>query len=167
MVENGGRAGLNGQIIDLIPALRNFARRFHPNAHDAEDLVQETLLKSLANLDKFEPGINLKSWMFTVMRNTFCTRFKNAKREAVVPAETITDLATIEAPQEWRIAASELGTALSHLSSDQRTALLSVVLDGASYEDVAKGSGCALGTVKSRINRARERIATELKWDGF
>ena len=69
-------------IVRLIPALRAFARTFCRNPSDADDLVQETLMKALANLDKFEPGTKLKSWLFTIMRNTFYTRAKVLGREA-------------------------------------------------------------------------------------
>jgi len=69
-------------IVDLIPALRAFARTFCRVPDDADDLVQETLAKGLANLDKFEPGTRMKSWLFTIMRNTHYTRVKVAAREA-------------------------------------------------------------------------------------
>ena len=77
-----GNQRIRAEIVAYMPALRSFAHTFHRNATDADDLVQETLLKALANLDKFQEGTNLKSWMFTIMRNTFCTRAKLAKREA-------------------------------------------------------------------------------------
>lgn len=156
---------LTEDIVALVPVLRNFARRFYPNMHDAEDLVQETIVKSLSNLDKFQDGTNLKSWMFTVMRNSFCTRFGRSKREPLVPSDAITDWVTTEAPQDWRLAELELQRAIGHLPNEQRNALLLIVFEGATYEEVAAKGGCAIGTIKSRVNRARERLAAEIGWN--
>lgn len=66
----------NSELIDLIPTLRAFARSFYRNPADADDLVQETLMKGIANIEKFEPGTRMKSWLFTIMRNTFNTRIR-------------------------------------------------------------------------------------------
>jgi RNA polymerase sigma-70 factor (ECF subfamily) len=153
---------LKAEIVALIPVLRSFARRFYRNNQDVEDLVQETLLRSLSNLEKFEKGTRLKSWMFTVMRNAFCTRFKKAKRETPMSVEILSQRTSIDAPQEWRAQIHGLALAFDHLSTKQRSALVSVVLNGSSYEAAARDQGCAIGTIKSRINRAREQMAAEL-----
>lgn len=71
------------ELLEHLPALRNFARRFHSSPSDVDDLVQETSLKAIANADKFQRGTQLRSWLFTIMRNTFCTKFGLTKREDV------------------------------------------------------------------------------------
>jgi RNA polymerase sigma-70 factor (ECF subfamily) len=157
------RASLEKEIVELIPALRSFARRFYSQNTDAEDLVQETLLKAISNLDKFEEGTKLLSWMFTVMRNTFCTRYKNARREGPASVEAIFDTVSTAPSQEWSVAVRELDGAMAHLSTDQQHVLMQVVVLGDSYETAASEAGCAVGTIKSRINRARSRLIANLE----
>ena len=108
------------EVVELIPALRAFARTFCQRPEEADDLVQETLMKALANLDKFEPGTRLKSWLFTIMRNTFCTRFKKSSRETVGLPDAITANLTTEASQEWTVQADEVRRALNRLQGRQK-----------------------------------------------
>ncbi|WP_246705276.1 sigma factor [Rhizobium sp. RM] len=75
------RTAVENDFVSYIPALQSFAWRFHTSQTDVDDLVQETITKALANLDKYRPGTQLKSWLFTIMRNTFCTKFGLSKRE--------------------------------------------------------------------------------------
>jgi len=157
------RASLEKEIVELIPALRSFARRFYSQNTDAEDLVQETLLKALSNLEKFEEGTKLLSWLFTVMRNTFCTRYKNARREGPATTEAIFDRVSVAPSQEWSVAVRELDSAMAHLSADQKHVLMQVVVLGDTYEAAASEAGCAVGTIKSRINRARNRLIANLE----
>lgn len=152
------------EIVAYMPALRSFAYRFHRSRSDAEDLVQETLVKALANLDKFQEGTNLKSWMFTIMRNTFCTRAKLAKREAPGRDEDCGTLGgAAPAKQEWHLRGRELERAIARLSPASRTVIEMVAIEGATYEAAAARLNCAVGTVKSRLNRARVRLAAELE----
>lgn len=153
---NGG--GENAQIIELIPALRAFARTFCRSPDDADDLVQETLTKGIANIDKFEPGTRMKSWLFTIMRNTFYTRIKIAVREAPGLADCVSGRVTSEASQEWSAQAREVRAAIEQLPEHQREVLVLIGVLGMSYEETAEICGCAVGTVKSRLNRARAGI---------
>jgi RNA polymerase sigma factor (sigma-70 family) len=153
---NGG--GERAQIIELIPALRAFARTFCRNPDDADDLVQETLTKGIANIDKFEPGTRMKSWLFTIMRNTFYTRVKIAVREAPGLADCVSGRVTSEASQEWSAQAREVRAAIEQLPEHQREVLVLIGVLGMSYEETAEICGCAVGTVKSRLNRARAGI---------
>ena len=146
------------EVVELIPALRAFARTFCQRPEEADDLVQETLTKALANLDKFEPGTRLKSWLFTIMRNTFCTRFKKSSRETVGLPEAVTAKLTTEASQEWSVQAEEVRRALNRLPEHHREMLVLIVMLGERYEDAAEICGCAVGTIKSRINRARNKL---------
>ncbi|MDH4441781.1 MAG: sigma-70 family RNA polymerase sigma factor [Rhizobium sp.] len=149
-------------VVELIPALRAFARTFCPKPEEADDLVQETLTKALANLDKFEPGTRLKSWLFTIMRNTFCTRFKKSSRETVGLPEGLSAKLTTEPTQEWTVQADEVRRALDRLPAHHREMLVLIVMLGERYEDAAEICGCAVGTVKSRLSRARQQLRREL-----
>lgn len=162
MIEMSQSAGLQAEIVELIPALRAFARTFHRNSADADDLVQETLAKALANLGQFDPGTRLKSWLFTIMRNTFCTKFRIAKREAPGRKKCVAGVGVAPPSQEWTIRAKELQRACNLLPEHYRAVLEYVVIEGRSYDDAATKFGCAVGTVKSRINRARQQLAAHL-----
>lgn len=150
------------EVVELIPALRAFARTFCQKPEEADDLVQETLTKALANLDKFEPGTRLKSWLFTIMRNTFCTRFKKSSRETVGLPDALTAQLTTEASQEWAVRAEEVRLALNRLPEHHREMLVLIVMLGERYEDAAEICGCPVGTVKSRLSRARQQLRREL-----
>lgn len=149
-------------IVRLIPALRAFARTFCRNPSDADDLVQETLMKALGNLDKFERGTKLKSWLFTIMRNTFYTRIKILGREAPGLEENVSGDTPIAANQEMAARAREVQRALQKLPPHYREVLTLVAILGESYEATAEICDCAVGTVKSRLNRARHQILQEL-----
>ena len=150
------------EVVELIPALRAFARTFCPKSEEADDLVHETLTKALANLDKFEPGTRLKSWLFTIMRNTFCTRFKKSSRETVGLSQGASASLVTEATQEWTVQADEVRRALERLPEHHREMLVLIVMLGERYEDAAAICGCAVGTVKSRLSRARQQLRREL-----
>ncbi len=149
-------------IVDLIPALRAFARTFYRNPTDADDLVQDTLLKALNSFESFESGTRLKSWMFTIMRNTFYTKIKVYTREAPGAADCVAARPMIEAPQEWSLRGKEVSEALARLPEYQREVLTLIGVLGVSYEEAAEICGCAMGTIKSRLNRARLSILNEL-----
>lgn len=152
-------------IVDLIPALRAFARTFYRNPNDADDLVQDTLVKALNAFDTYEPGTRLKSWMFTIMRNTFYTRIKVYTREAPGAIDCVAAMPTTEATQEWSIRGKEVLDALARLPPHQREVMTLIGILGESYEDTAAICGCAVGTVKSRLNRARQSILEDLGED--
>lgn len=162
MIDMSRSDGLQTEIVELIPALRAFARTFHRNSSDADDLVQETLTRALANLEQFDPGTRLKSWLFTIMRNTFCTKFRIAKREGPGAKKCVSGVGIAQPPQEWTIRAKELERACNRLPEPYRAVLEYVVIEGRSYDDAAQKFGCAIGTVKSRINRARKQLAAQL-----
>ncbi len=145
-------------VIEIIPALRALARTFCRNPSDADDLVQETLTKAIANLDKFEPGTRLKSWLFTIMRNTFYTRIKIATREAPGSVDCISAKPSMDATQEWSIRGNEVRKAINRLTLSHREVLILIGMLGMSYEETADICDCAMGTVKSRLNRARASV---------
>ncbi|MER8766937.1 sigma-70 family RNA polymerase sigma factor [Mesorhizobium sp. M0968] len=145
-------------IVEFIPALRAFARAFCQVREDADDLVQETLAKGLANIDKFEPGTRMKSWLFTIMRNTYYTRVRAATREAPGIVDCAS-LAPVSQPaQEWSMQSKEVHRAVQSLPKSQSEVLMLVGVLGVSYEETAVICGCAVGTVKSRLSRARAGV---------
>src|SRR5690606_17646634 len=152
----------NSEIVELIPALRAFARTFYRDANDADDLVQETLMKGLAHLHQFEDGTSMKSWFFTIMRNTFYTKIKIAKREAPGMADCVSADPVINATQEWSARGLEIHNAIQRLPEQQREFMMLVGVLGMSYEEAAAICNCAMGTIKSRLNRARLRLLVEL-----
>ena len=145
-------------VVELIPALRAFAWSLCHNGSDADDLVQDTLIKAWTNRDKFEPGTNLRAWLFTILRNTYYTNVLRRRRE--VRDEQGEYAATLKtAPtQDWSVAVRSLQAALRQLPDEHREALILVGAAGLSYEEAAEICGCALGTIKSRVNRARARL---------
>jgi RNA polymerase sigma-70 factor (ECF subfamily) len=162
MTENPGQERVRAEMIELIPALRSFARRLDRSPSNVDDLVQETLMRALANLDKFQEGTSLKSWMFTILRNIFCTRFGLAKREAVGIEDCASARPSVNAPQEWSVRANEFHRALLSLPEHYRDAVDIILLQGQSYEAAAERCGCPVGTIKSRVNRARAQLAQQL-----
>ena len=146
------------EIVSLLPALKSFARRFERGDMDADDLVQETLSKALGHLNQFQQGTSLKSWLFTIMRNTYCSSYKRRKRE---PLGCIEDLAEYQIPmkstQDWSLRALDVQAAIEKLQPSYRHALLLVAM-GTSYEESAVICRCEIGTIKSRVNRARSHL---------
>ncbi|ATN37723.1 RNA polymerase subunit sigma (plasmid) [Rhizobium sp. ACO-34A] len=149
-------------MVNYIPALRAFARSFCRTSEDADDLVQETLVKAIANCARFEAGTQLKSWLFTIMRNTFFTSYRKAKKEIVGLSDTMTDRLTIDPPQDWSVQAIDIQRALDRLPQHQRETIVLVIMLGESYETAAAICRCSVGTIKSRINRARRQLCREL-----
>ena len=145
-------------VVALIPALRAFAWSLSHNASDADDLVQDTLIKAWTNREKFEDGTNLRAWLFTILRNTYYTNVVRRRRE--VRDEDGVHAATLTSPasQDWSVAMSALEAALKRLPDEHREALILVGGAGLTYEEAAEICGCALGTIKSRVNRARARL---------
>jgi RNA polymerase sigma-70 factor, ECF subfamily len=156
---------LRSDIIAHLPRLTWFARSLTKNASAAEDLVQDTALKALSNLDKFKPGTNLRAWLFTILRNQFYSTKRKGKWE-VEDAEGAQAARLVQLPdQEPRMALQEFRAAFLGLPDDQREALFLVGVSGFSYEEAAETCGCAIGTVKSRVNRGRAKLSAALDID--
>ena len=151
-----------GELVDLIPALRAFARTFYRNKDDADDLVQETLSKALANLERFERGTRMKAWLFTIMRNTFLTGIKKTNRESPGQDDCVSGQSVTAPSQEWAQRSWEVAQAIDQLPEDQRQVIVLIGMIGIGYEDAAAICGCAIGTIKSRLNRARARLTETL-----
>ncbi|MCO6386788.1 sigma-70 family RNA polymerase sigma factor [Aliihoeflea sp. 40Bstr573] len=150
------------EVVSLIPALRAFARTFHRDVNDADDLVQETLTKAIGNIHQFQPGTAMKSWLFTIMRNSFYTKIRKSSREAPALADDAASRPAVLATQEWSARGHEIREALARLPEQQREVIMLIGVLGVSYEEAAEICGCAMGTIKSRLNRARARLLDEM-----
>jgi RNA polymerase sigma-70 factor (ECF subfamily) len=147
------------EIVDHLPALRAFAMSLSRNSATADDIVQDTIVKAWSNIDKFEPGTNLRAWLFTILRNTYYSLHRKRGRE-VSDGEGEYAAQLSEKPEhDGRLAMSDFRDAFAQLPAEQREALILVGASGFSYEEAAEMCNCAVGTIKSRANRGRKRLA--------
>lgn len=146
-------------VLAAVPSLRAFAISLCGNVDRADDLVQETMLRALANIHSFQPGTNMSAWLFTILRNLFRSEYRKRRREVEDADGGYAERLTTPEEQTAHIQFGELRQALMKLSPDQREALILVGASGFSYEEAAKICDCAIGTIKSRVNRARLRLA--------
>jgi RNA polymerase sigma-70 factor (ECF subfamily) len=152
-------AGLKQELLAAIPSLRAFAMSLSGNIDRADDLVQETLVKAWSNLGSFTEGTNMSAWLFTILRNLFYSEYRKRRREvADADGQIAGKLASVPS-QNAHMDFLDFQEALQQLSPDQREALILVGASGMSYEEAAEICGCAVGTMKSRVNRARNRLA--------
>ena len=156
---------IRDQVLSTVPSLRAFAISLCGNIDRADDLVQETLLRALSHIDSFEPGTNMPAWLFTILRNLFRSEYRKRRREVEDTDGSYAETLKSHPEQLGRVEFEEFRTALAKLPSDQREALILVGASGFSYEDAAGICGCAVGTIKSRVNRARTRLADLLAID--
>jgi RNA polymerase sigma-70 factor (ECF subfamily) len=150
--------GWRESVIALIPALRAFAWSLSHNSADADDLVQDTLTKAWTHRDRFELGTNLRAWLFTILRNTYYTAAVRRRREVRDEDGKYAAALSTGPTQDWTLAMKSLQIALTQLPDEHREALILVGAAGLTYEEAAEVCGCALGTIKSRVNRARARL---------
>src|SRR5882724_10426369 len=154
------------ELLGLIPFLRAFARSLCGNQESADDLAQETLVKAWQSRDTFIPGTNLKAWLFTILRNQFYSDRRRAWRQAPWDESAAERVPVARGEQTWAVQLSDTARALRGLPAEQREALILVGAGGFSYEDAARISNCAVGTVKSRVARARKALSAALEGDG-
>lgn len=152
-------------MLVAIPHLRAFAISLTGSVEQADDLVQAALLRGLENLDKFQPGSNMQAWLLTILRNLFHTQYRRRRREVEDPDGAMAERLAVMPEQASRLDFKDMQAALVKLSVDQREALLLVAAEGVSYEEAAQICGTNIGTIKSRVNRARTRLAELLGID--
>jgi len=145
--------------------LRAFAVSLCGDREHADDLVQETLFKAWNHLDSFHEGTNLKAWLFTILRNTYFSERRKRRREVEDADGRYAATLATHPEQHGHMDMQDFRAALTRLPDDQREALILVGAAGFSYEEAAEISGCAVGTIKSRVNRARNRLADMLGMD--
>ena len=147
------------ELVEHLPALRAFALSLTRNSSAADDLVQDTIEKAWTNIEKFQPGTNMRAWLFTIQRNTFYSDRRKAKFEVPdVDGQFAAGLSEKPA-HDGRLAFNDFKVAFAKLPDEQREALMLVGASGFSYEEAADMCKCAVGTIKSRANRGRRRLA--------
>ena len=147
------------ELTGLIPQMRAFARSLCRDAVAADDLAQDALLKAWNNRASYQPGTNMKAWTFMILRNQFYSDKRRSWRSSQLDPEVAER--TLEAASNpiASLELDEVRRALACLPDDQREALILIGAGGLSYEEVSEICGCAIGTIKSRVSRARDRLA--------
>ena len=151
-------------MLAAIPNLRAFAISLSGNADRADDLVQETVMRAMAHIDSFTPG-RMAAWLFTILRNLFRSQYRKRRREVEDPDGSYLASLKLPAEQLGRLEFKELIEALAKLPHVQREALLLVAASGFSYDEAAAICEVAVGTIKSRVSRARQLLAELLVID--
>jgi RNA polymerase sigma-70 factor (ECF subfamily) len=153
-------------MLRVLPSVRTFAWSLCGSADHVDDIVQETVANALANIHTFQPGTNLAAWLVTIARNAFFNGCRKRARDLAYKNElTWTAPRSIRPEQDSRVEHSELAAMLLRLPAEQREALLLVGGSGLSQEDAAKTCGVAVGTIKSRVHRARLRLSNMMHLD--
>lgn len=163
-------AGADSEMRDLllgaIPALRAFAFSLTYDLDRSDDLVQDTLVRAWINAASFRRGTNLTAWLFTILRNLFYSEQRKRKREVEDADGAHAGRLTALPEQEIRMEMAQFQTALNRLPAAQREALVLVGAQSFTYEEAAAICGVAVGTIKSRVSRARMRLIEVLGMDG-
>ena len=154
------------QLAAVIPHLRAFGRSLSGSRDLADDLVQETLLKAWAARKRFQAGTNMRAWTFIILRNLFLSQMRRARFKGEWDDITASKILAAPASQDRHIELGDMQRALMHLPQPQREALILVGASGFSYEEAAAICDCAVGTIKSRVNRARTRLSDLLSIEG-
>lgn len=155
-------ATFQDEIADQLPHLRAYARGLARDRFWVDDLVQETAARALRFADKFEPGTNLKAWLTTILKNEYLNEIRRQKHVVQVGIEAVESSLAIAGNQEFSLELREMQEAFDRLTPARREALMMVGVEGASYEEAAHATGCAVGTIKSRVSRARLELHNDL-----
>ena len=158
-------ADFKSDLLAAIPALRAFAASLCGRVEWADDLVQETLVKAWANRNSFEPGSRMQAWLFTILRNEYYSEYRRRRHEVADPEGRIAARLTTHPAQDSHVAFREFQTALFKLPPIHREALILVGASGFSYEQAAAICNCAIGTMKSRVARARSKLGQLLPFE--
>jgi len=156
---------LRSDLPRIIPHLRAFAISLSGSVDQADDLVQEAIVRGLTYFDRFQPGTNLQAWLFTILRNQFYSTHRRRRREVEDPDGAMALTLSTPPEQHGRLDYADFRVALRKLSAEQREVLVLIGAEGLSYEEAARICGIKVGTIKSRVNRARARLAELLHLD--
>ena len=154
------------ELLKTLPSLRAFAMSLIQRSDRADDLVQDTIMKAWANQTSFQPGTNMKAWLFTILRNEFYSQMRKAGREISDGDGLMTERMAIHPAQYGSLDMQDFKKALDQLPDDQREAIILIGASGFAYEEAAEICGCAVGTIKSRVSRARTALKELLAIDG-
>ena len=147
------------ELVEHLPALRAFALSLTRNGATADDMVQDTVVKAWTNIEKFTVGTNMRAWLFTILRNTYYSSRRKVKREVADVDGILTDSMAEKPAHDGRLQMDDFWKAFQKLPDEQRETLILVGASGFSYEEAAETCGVAVGTIKSRANRGRKRLA--------
>jgi RNA polymerase sigma-70 factor (ECF subfamily) len=154
---------LRDAFVATIPHLRAFAGSLCHDAQRADDLVQEALAKGWQKRDSFEPGTKHKAWLFTILRKSYFSELRRRNQVLVEANGDCVERLSEHPAQSGHVDLQDFAAALDQLEAGQREALILVGAAGFSYEEAAQICDCAVGTIKSRVNRARRRLAQLLQ----
>ncbi len=159
-LENTDNKKIESVLVGQIPYIRRYARALTRNAADADDLVQTCLMRAIVNMDRFEQGTNLRAWLLTIMHNVFIDGVRKVKRarDADESAESMMSGLYTRPNQVESLQLGDLQSAMEQLPEEQRTTLILVALEDMSYEEAAQVTGVPVGTVRSRLSRARHSL---------
>ena len=160
-----GPEELRAWVAQYGPALRRYFMK-RASAAEADDLVQDTVMKAWAKQSSFEMGTNLKAWLFTILRNEFYSQMRKRGREVQDADGAFTERMAVHPSQYGVMDLADFKKALDALPDDQREAIILIGASGFSYEEAADICSCAVGTMKSRVSRARTRLQETLKVSG-
>ena len=161
-----GGADFREKLVELLPFLRAFARTLSGHRDDADDLCQEALVKAWQSRGSFEPGTNLKAWLFMILRNQFYSDKRRSWRKQPWDEAAAERTLVIHGSQESALAISDVAGAMRMLPNEQREALILVGAGGFAYEEAAEICGCAVGTIKSRVARGRRSLEAAMNGEG-
>jgi RNA polymerase sigma-70 factor (ECF subfamily) len=151
------------ELVDHLPALRAFALSLTRNGAVADDMVQDTVVKAWTNIEKFQEGTNMRAWLFTILRNTYYSSRRKVKREVADVDGMHTGNMAEKPAHDGRLQMNDFRKAFAQLPDEQRETLVLVGASGFSYEEAAETCGVAVGTIKSRVNRARKQLVELLQ----
>jgi RNA polymerase sigma-70 factor, ECF subfamily len=157
---------MHQNVIDTLPHLRAFAQMLARDRALAEDLVQEAVVRALGHADQFESGTNFKAWITTILRNSYFNEVRHRGQISGLAAIAPREEPVTSGGQEAKLELRDFERAFQALPAAQREALLLVGASGFSYDDAADIVGCAVGTMKSRVARARSHLGHSLN-DGL
>jgi RNA polymerase sigma-70 factor, ECF subfamily len=161
-MQSTGSRSFGHDLLQACKDLRVFAISLSRNATRGDDLVQETMLKAWANRNSFKPGTNLHAWLFTILRNEFYSQARKRSRESEDPDEKLQGELIEHERQSAFMDLQDTRMAIDRLPGELQEAIVLVGAGGLTYEDAARECGVALGTIKSRVSRARARLKNEL-----
>ncbi|MEQ1712135.1 MAG: sigma-70 family RNA polymerase sigma factor [Hyphomicrobium sp.] len=161
----GPPGDMQHELAALVPNLRAFARSLCGAADQADDLVQETLVKAWNSRQQFAPGSNLKAWLFTILRNTFLSERRKRKYEVQDVDGEFAQQLSVRGEQLGHMDFLDFQKSFNLLPEEQKEALILIGAEGFAYEEAALMCGCAVGTMKSRVNRARAKLSAMMGVD--
>ena len=158
-------ASFKDELISEMSTLRAFAISLSGSVSLADDLVQETLLRAWSKSDKFQPGTSLRAWLFTILRNFYYSSYRKQAREVQDSDGAYTQRLIVSGDQESHLDLEDFRKALALLPTEQREVLILVGATGLSYEEAATICEVEIGTIKSRLSRARSKLVELLALD--